>query len=285
MVEFTEVADRVWVSRQPWLDVNVTAIGSEAGLLVVDTHGSTSAAQDVIAALGRLPAGEVVAVVNTHVHFDHVFGNSAFCERYGPLRFYAHESVPEDLPRHRDQLVRDYAADPPDDHGPEILATPILAPDQVFSSVRVVDLGDRAVELVHPGRGHTRGDITVRLADADADVLVAGDLVEESGPPALGPDCWPMDWPLTLDLALGLTTPDTVIVPGHGAVVNRDYVQDQRAQLGVLAETIRDLAGRGVPVDRALADGTWPWDPTVVGHAVRRGYQQLPRSQRRLPLV
>ena len=55
--------------------------------------------------------------------------------------------------------------------------------------------------------------------------------------------------------------------------------------LGIVAETIRDLAGRGVPVDEALATGEWPWDPRHLETAVRRGYEQLPRSQKRLPLI
>ena len=78
----------------------------------------------------------------------------------------------------------------------------------------------------------------------DADVLLAGDLVEESGVPSYGDDCFPMDWPLSLDLVLNLVGPGTVVVPGHGAPVDRDFVQEQRASLGVVAETIRDLATR-----------------------------------------
>ena len=115
-----------------------------------------------------------------------------------------------------------------------------------------LDLGDRQVELVHPGRGHTAGDLVVRVPDAD--VLLAGDLVEESavrqGVPGFGDDCYPMEWPLSLDIVLGLTTPTSVVVPGHGAPVDRDFVEEQRNAIGVVAETIRDLATRGVPVDR-----------------------------------
>ncbi len=58
-----------------------------------------------------------------------------------------------------------------------------------------------------------------------------------------------------------------------------------RDDLGVVAETVRDLAGRGVPVDEALAAGEWPWEPSVVERGVRRAYEQLPRSQKRLPLI
>ena len=52
-----------------------------------------------------------------------------------------------------------------------------------------LDLGDRVVELIHPGRGHTAGDLVVRVPDAD--VMVAGDLVEESDPPFIGDDSLP----------------------------------------------------------------------------------------------
>ena len=75
------------------------------------------------------------------------------------------------------------------------------------------------------------------------------------------------------------------VVPGHGAPVDREFVMDQRADIGGIAETIRDLAGRGVPLAQALSVGDWPIDPAHLEHAVRRGYEHLPRSQKRLPLI
>ena len=80
-------------------------------------------------------------------------------------------------------------------------------------------------------------------------------------------------------------TDATVVVPGHGQVVDKDFVQDQRVELGVIAETIRDLASRGVPQSQALAEGEWPWDRALLESAVRLGYEHLPRSQKRLPLI
>lgn len=284
MTGFTEVADRVWVARYPWFDVNVTAVGSARGLLVVDTHGSARAAAEVVDDLRRLGAGDAVAVVNTHVHFDHLFGNATLREAYGPVPVHAHESVPEDLPAHearvRAAYEEDGAADP---HAAEVRETRVLAPDTLLSSVRGLDLGDRLVELVHPGRGHTRGDLVVRVPDAD--VLLAGDLVEESALPSLGEDCWPLDWPPTLDTVLQLTGDDTTVVPGHGAPVDRAFVEAQRDELGVIAETVRSLAASGVPESRALTEGDWPWPRESLAHAVRRGYAQLPRSEKRLPLA
>jgi hypothetical protein len=75
------------------------------------------------------------------------------------------------------------------------------------------------------------------------------------------------------------------VVPGHGLPVGRDFVEEQRSAVGVVAETIRDLAGRGVPVDDALAAAEWPYPREHLAVAVRRGYEQLPRAARQLPLI
>ena len=279
---FTEIADRVWVAHYEFIDLNIGLIGGSRGLAVVDTYASEPLARDVIDDIRALGAGEVVAVVNTHEHFDHTFGNRTFRQEYGDLPIHATEEAAartiesgeawKAKSRHRD-----------DPRLPAILATEIVPADHTFSSAAVLDLGDRALELVHPGRGHTGGDLVVRVPDAD--VLLAGDLVEQSGPPAYGEDSFPLDWPLTLDLVLNITTPATVVVPGHGAVVDQAFVQDQRADIGVVAETVRDLASRGVRVDDALAGAEWPFPAEALEHAVRRGYEQLPRSQKRLPLI
>ena len=278
---FTEVADRVWVARYDWFDVNVTLIGGQRGLLMVDTHGSGAAATEVVADVRRLGAGPVVGIVNTHWHFDHTFGNATARDAFGAA-ITAHEEAARELAEGAERIKQRYA-DSDDPHRDDVMASEIVLPDDTFSSARVLDLGDRVVELVHPGRGHTAGDLVARVPDAD--VLLAGDLVEESAPPALGDDSWPMEWPLSLDLVLGLVTPSSVVVPGHGAPVDRGFVERQRDELGTVAETIRDLAGRGIPVSEALDAAEWPWERSALERGVRRAYEQLPRSQKRLPLI
>ena len=286
---FTEVAADIWVARYEWFDVNVSLVRGSSGLLVVDTHASALAAREVIDDIRALGAGEVVAVVNTHEHFDHTFGNGAFRAAYGAVPVHAHEVAAEQTVSAGDHIKRKY--DEPenvdDPHRAEVQATEVVPADTTFSSAVALDLGDRLVELVHPGRGHTGGDLVVRVPDAD--VVLAGDLVEESqlrhGVPGFGSDCYPMEWPLTLDIVLGLLTSSSVVVPGHGAPVDREFVEEQRNAIGIVAETIRDLATRGVPVDEALTSAQWPYPAEELADAVRRGYEHLPRSQKRLPLV
>ena len=280
---FTEVGDRVWVAHYEFIDVNVGLVGGERGLVVVDTYASAPLARGVVDDVRALGAGEVVAVVNTHEHFDHTFGNGTFRQEYGAdLPIHAtEEAAARTVASGEAWKAKSEAYDDP--RVPDVRATEIVPADRTFSSAAVVDLGDRYLELLHPGRGHTGGDLVVHVPDAE--VLLAGDLVEESGPPAYGDDSHPMDWPLTLDLVLGLLSPAATVVPGHGALVDRAFVEEQRGLIGVVAETIRDLAAQGVPVDEALAAAEWPYPAERLAHAVRRGYAHLPRSQKRLPLV
>ncbi|HEY0888557.1 MAG TPA: MBL fold metallo-hydrolase [Nocardioides sp.] len=231
---FQEVADRVWVARYAWWDVNIGLIAGADGLLLVDTHASAVAARQVAEDVRRLGVGPVTGLVNTHAHFDHTFGNDALRSAFGPVPIHATAEAAETTvaagERMKDQLR---SGEEHDERAEEILATAIVPADHTFSSVAVVELGDRLVELVHPGRGHTGGDLVVRVPDAD--VLLAGDLVEESGPPGIGPDSFLAEWPATLEVVVRMLTASSVVVPGHGRPVDRAFVLEQHAELARLA--------------------------------------------------
>jgi glyoxylase-like metal-dependent hydrolase (beta-lactamase superfamily II) len=99
-------------------------------------------------------------------------------------------------------------------------------------------LGDRLVVARYAGRGHTDGDAVFVVPDCA--VAFVGDLVEQSGPPAFGPDSWPLDWPDTLAAILAEVTPEAVVVPGHGAPVDRAYALAQRQDIAAVASVIRE---------------------------------------------
>jgi glyoxylase-like metal-dependent hydrolase (beta-lactamase superfamily II) len=274
VTDFIEVAERVWVARYEWADANVTAIGSDRGLVVVDTHGSTAAGRTVIGDLRRLGAGPVAAVVNTHWHWDHSFGNAAFREAFPSVPIHAHEEAAAMLADKGEYMKGRFAEFPDEPHSDEVAETELVIPDQTFASTQVLDLGDRTVELVFPGRGHTSGDLVVRVADVD--VVLGGDLIEESAKPWIGMDSWPLEWAPSLDAFLSLIGDATIVVPGHGVPVDRAFVTAQQGDLAAIAETVRRLAARAVPLEAAAAEGEWPWDTDDrIQNAVRRGYEQL----------
>jgi glyoxylase-like metal-dependent hydrolase (beta-lactamase superfamily II) len=276
---FVEVADRCFIARYRAWDTTIGAVIGSEGALVVDTR-ATNPHGGEIAEHVRLIAPDVPIrwVVNTHEHFDHVLGNVAFPE----ATIHAHEvaaaSMTDAVERIREAIKADPEPDPPavtaavlDD----VLAAELRLPDVTFASVSTIDLGDRYVELLHPGRGHTAGDLVLRVPAAD--VVYAGDLVEESAPPAFGSDSYPLEWAATLDIVVGLLTPSTVLVPGHGAAVGKEFVEQQRSDVSDVGVLVRSLYEQGVVLADVVAAGgsDWPFPDAVVLAAARVAYEQL----------
>lgn len=285
VTRFVEVSDRVWVARHDWFDLNITVIAGARGAVVVDTHASEPAARVVLDAVHRLGVGSLVAVVNTHEHFDHTFGNAVFADwaRRSGVRLPIHAQVCAAQQTVASGLAaKDSYRAGSDPHREEVLAARIVPADRTFSTTGSLDLGDRTLLLRHVGRGHTSGDLVVLVGeqppdarDQGVDVLVAGDLVEQSAPPAYGDDCHPLEWPHSVDRLLTSIGADTVVVPGHGGIVDRGFVIDQAAGLHAVADQITALEHQGLWPDEALAVGSWPWPTKSLRHAVRRGFDAL----------
>jgi glyoxylase-like metal-dependent hydrolase (beta-lactamase superfamily II) len=259
---FVEVAPGIHVLRHPVLDVNVTLIVGDTSALLVDTLATAGQARelaDMVAAMTAVP----LAVVNTHHHFDHCFGNAAFLD--APV--YAH---PEAIDRIRTtdpaDVWREWSRTHPGLSG--VIDTDIRVPDRPVVHETALDLGGRTAVLRHPGRGHTAGDLIVHVPDAA--LVVAGDLVEESGPPQFD-DAYPLEWPDALAAILALE-PGTV-VPGHGAVCGPSFVSGQHAELAALAWLIRDGHADEVPADEVVRKAPYEFETAAV--AVARGYSEL----------
>jgi glyoxylase-like metal-dependent hydrolase (beta-lactamase superfamily II) len=277
---WTEVADGVFRQRYNPLDVGICVVRGSAGLLLVDTRSSHREADEIRADLREL-GGQVRWVVNTHAHFDHTFGNA----RFGPgsevgVPIYGHELVPAHLDRFERPMLADWAANDLErrEEWAEVVITP---PDVLVGDSGTIDLGDRVVELAHLGRGHTDNDLVLHLPDCA--VWLAGDLLEESGPPCYGSGSFPLEWPVTIQRLLGQVQADDVVVPGHGAVITADYAAAQQVELQHVADLIMELYDAGVPVEDALAAGQdrWPFPADGLSGAVRDGYAQLATERAR----
>jgi glyoxylase-like metal-dependent hydrolase (beta-lactamase superfamily II) len=267
---FLEMADRVYALRYPVLDVTVTLVVGDGAALVVDTLSTPAQAAelaDAIRAVTRYP----LTIVNTHHHFDHSFGNATLAA--GGTEIWAHEAAAAHLRERGDHWQRLWyqqclALEPELAEG--LAEATIRPPDRTVHIEATLDVGGRPVRLCHLGRGHTDGDLVVLIPDAD--VVVAGDLVEESGPPDFG-DAYPLEWPETLAALDRLLSPNTVVLPGHGAPVDGAFVRAQHALLTELDWLIRDGHADGAP-ERAVAQKSpFGADQSLV--AVTRGYAEL----------
>lgn len=160
-----------------------------------------------------------------HHHFDHVLGASAFD---GAAVYCAPEaaSTIADRAEHlRADAIR-FGADPND---VDDALTALRRPQHEVHSA-AIDLGDRVVSISHPGRGHTDHDLIAVVEGGERTVVFCGDLVEQSADPSIDPESDLPAWPATLD-RLAQHGEDAVYVPGHGAVVDADFIRAQRQWL------------------------------------------------------
>ncbi|WP_319462906.1 MBL fold metallo-hydrolase [Micromonospora sp. RTP1Z1] len=268
---FVEVADGVHVLREPLLRVNVTLVVGDDAALLVDTLSTAGQARD-LAVAARAVTPHPWIVVNTHHHFDHCFGNATLAA--DPSRpVYAHELAAAALRERPDELRRAAYEEMREERpalAAELADTVLLAPTHTVHTETVLDVGGRRVVLRHPGHGHTDADLVVHVPDAD--VLVAGDLVEQSGPPAFE-ESYPLQWPDAVADLLRLATPATVVVPGHGDLVDVEFVRAQHAQLVEQAWMIRAGNTGSAPPERVAAESPFGARPGLI--AARRGYAEL----------
>ena len=82
-----------------------------------------------------------------------------------------------------------------------------------------------------------------------------------------------MGRPETVAAVLHRTTATTIVVPGHGAVVDVDFVRAQHAELSALAWLIREGHGDGAAPQDVAAKA--PFGAHAARPAVARGYAEL----------
>jgi glyoxylase-like metal-dependent hydrolase (beta-lactamase superfamily II) len=270
LFDIERVADGVFAAlAQPQALINSNAaifVGAN-DVLVVDAHSKPSAAAALIAQLRRevtkLP---VRYLVNSHFHWDHVQGNSAYREAFPELRFVAsratHDLMAENtvkrlkesqivgslndaaklLEQHRAALAKSHDAAERAFHQGQIEQIAayeremkdfsLELPQVVFDDGITLGEGSSKLVLTFHGRAHTAGDVTVFSPEKKA--IATGDMLH--GFPPYIADAYPKEWPATLHKVGEL--PFTRVIGGHGPV------QHDRIRLTHMAGYIEELADR-----------------------------------------
>ncbi len=206
--ELREVSPGVYAYIQPdgtWWINNTGFLTGPQGVISIDscaTRRRTQAYLDAIAGVTRAP---VRAVINTHHHGDHTFGNCLF----PGAAIIAHE-------RARAEAI---AFGPPRDlpfwDGPDWGDLTLDPPFITFADQLTVHAGDLRALVSHVGApAHTTNDSIVWIPDRS--VLFCGDLVFNGGTPFLlmGSVSGAIEVLEGVIMPLGART----IVPGHGPV-------------------------------------------------------------------
>jgi glyoxylase-like metal-dependent hydrolase (beta-lactamase superfamily II) len=262
---WVELADGVLVRRYRELDQSLGLILGDGACLVVDTRGDLVRGAEWAAAVREVTKARWTVAI-THSHWDHCFGTAEFL----PSEVWAHQGCRDDLvangARQRDNVARQYR-----EYGrPDLteladlisVVEPVL-PDRLVHDRTELSVGGRTVALAYFGPGHTDNDLVVHVPDAD--VVFAGDLVEQGAPPSFA-DAYPEQWPAAVDGILRLAP--TVVSPGHGEPVDVDFVVRQQAELTLIAGLCSDVVTDRCSMAAALLRSPYPAD--VLHTAVSR---------------
>ncbi len=261
--DWIEVGDRVFARRYAFLDQQIGLVLGDGEALVVDTRSSPQHARDLLADIARVTPLPVTTVVSTHWHWDHVFGNHEF----RPATIWGHTRCRETMLANG-ETERNWVMDEVPDIADDVRDMVIDPPDRTFADAISIEVGGRSADLRYLGRGHTDADIVVLIPDAS--VLFAGDLLENDAVPSFG-DGYPMDWPDTASQLLVLVSGP--VVPGHGSIGDRAFVERQLTEFRAVADVARRVhAG---DLDLVAARAAMPYPGPAGAAPLERALAQL----------
>lgn len=228
---------------------NIGFIVGEACVAVVDSGGSPAQGQQLKEVIKKITQVPICYVINTHVHPDHIFGNSAF-KNINNIKYVGHKK----LARAMSERGAFYLARSEEQIAVKLTADDIIAPTISVENTLTLDLGGRILILSAHPTAHTDNDLTV--LDKKTNTLWLSDLLFLSHLPVL--DGSLKGWLNVLD-KLEKREFD-VVIPGHGAIV-RDWpasLQAEKQYLQYLARTIRYKIKKGVYMEEVLRTVDYP---------------------------
>ena len=269
--EVCEVSAGVYAYIQPdgtWWINNTGFLTGQQGVISIDSCATQRRTQAYLDAIAAVTPAPVRALVNTHHHGDHTFGNCLF----PAAAIIAHENA-------RTEAI---AFGPPRDlpfwDGPDWGELTLDPPFVTFADQVTVHAGDLRAQVRYVGTAaHTTNDSVVWLPERS--VLFCGDLIFNGGTPFLlmGSVAGAIEVLENVVRPLGART----IVPGHGPVFEGAGPID--ATLDYL-RFVTDVAARGrhaglSPLDAARETGlgrfaAWPDAERIVGN-LHRAYAEL----------
>jgi cyclase len=274
---FEKVAEGIYyatASGTMQVGANSPVIVTDTETLIVDSGTSPAAGRALVQDVKAVSDKPIKYVVDSHYHYDHLFGNQAF----GPdVQIIGHDHTTERLkvntleqftflnsvrpvPARVEQIRQriPQETDPQQkaalerqvqnslaylEQVKEVKQTP---PNLTFDNTMTLHRGGREFRLMYLGRGHTDTDVVTLLPRER--IVLTGDLME-SVLSYMG-DSYPEEWIATLERLKALDFDTTL--PGHGVPFNgKERIAAFQAYLRDLIDQTNALRRQGLPAEDA----------------------------------
>ena len=244
------------------------------GVLMVDAQFAPLT-DKIVAAIKQISDGRIRFLVNTHVHGDHTGGN----ENIGKLgaTIMARENL-------RARLIKPA---PLANGQPGVPTAAVGLPVVTYDAPIVFHMNGEDVQLIPVPVAHTDGDTMVYFPNTN--VIMTGDFYRSTGYPNIDrANGGTMNGMLAgFDAIIKLARPDTRIIPGHGAIVDKTAVAAHKAMMEGVRDKVAPLVRQGKTQEEVVAAKlTAEFDSKVTGATpmtadrfVGQLYQELKSSR------
>jgi glyoxylase-like metal-dependent hydrolase (beta-lactamase superfamily II) len=266
LFEIEKVAEGVYAAlARPTAMINSNAaiFVNSNDVVVMDSHSKPSAAAALIAQIGKeITPKPVRYVVNSHFHWDHMQGNSAYRSLFPGVEFVASEATRRLMAQEGEKRLKSSLTElagsidqnkqklgkaksagekafyqklltEQEAYAKEMAKFKLELPTVTVGQTPVVHDKAHTLHFAFAGRAHTEGDVVIFCPEKK--VIATGDMVHGFFP-YIG-DGYPREWPKTIDV-VGKYAFDSLI-GGHGPVHRdrirfkhmRDYIEELTARV------------------------------------------------------
>src|SRR5262245_9341458 len=223
------------------------------GVLMVDSQFEPIGGK-IVAAIKQVSDGRIRFLINTHVHGDHTGGNENIGKQGATI--YARTKL-------RERLMK---PNPQANGQPGVPAPALALPSVTYDNLVVINANGEDVQLVPVPVAHTDGDTMVYFPNAN--VIMTGDFYRSTGYPNIDrANGGTMNGMLAgFDAIIKLGKPDTRIVPGHGAIVDKSAVAAHRDMMVAVRDKVAALVRQNKTQEEVVAAKvTADFDAKVTG--------------------
>jgi glyoxylase-like metal-dependent hydrolase (beta-lactamase superfamily II) len=228
----------------------VTAVSGSQGCAVIDT-GYGPRVSEIRHGIASVMHQAPRWLVNTHWHFDHTDGNSAFTESGATI--VAHANCRARLSQNQYVPSLEW----------RVPAAPRTAwPTIIIDAPNAIDLGGETLQLIRERPAHTDGDVAVWLPSSN--VMIMGDLLVNGSYPIIDESSRGSLRGMIEAIAqfLQVVNADTVVVPGHGPIGDRQTLLGFLEMLCAIEASIQPMIASRLPTAEIIAAApTADFDP------------------------
>src|SRR5262245_7928451 len=223
------------------------------GVLMVDAQFAPLG-EKIVAAIKQISDGRIRFLINTHVHGDHTGGNENIAKQGAAILA-------------RGNLRHRLTKRAPGANGqPGTPAPPLALPVLTYDAPLVIHMNGEDVQLVPVPVAHTDGDTMVYFPNAN--VIMTGDFYRSTGYPNIDrANGGTMNGMLAgFDAIVKLGKPDTKVIPGHGAIVDKAAVTAHKQMMMAVRDKVAALQRQGKSEQEVVAAKvTAEFDAKVTG--------------------